>query len=248
MKDKGKEKQKSFYDWFYASDSRGTLGDIKKAFVLRVLKTAVAKRASKVLEIGCGDGTLTGFLLDAGASVTAVDISKGAILGLKKKYAREIKSGKLTAYCSDAVKFMTGKSTKFDIVIGSGLIHHIPKNEWEVFFKEVCNSLKSGGRMMFAPEPNAGGLYGIAWRSAPFFYNKIYKIPYDIEVEKGTHDMKPKELERYIKEAGFYKAEIMAYQVIPHFSSEFLAKFDYFLSGFIPGRAALYISVSGSKK
>lgn len=248
MKDKGKEKQKSFYDGFYASASRGTLGDIKKAFIIRALKTAAAGRGLKVLEIGCGDGTLTGFLLESGAVVTAVDISKGAISGLKKKYAREIKSGKLKAYCSDAVKFMKGKTVKYDSVIGSGLIHHIPKSEWGVFFKEICNILKNGGRMMFAPEPNAGGFYGIAWRSAPFFYNKIYKIPYDREVEKGTLDMKPKNLEKYIKEAGFYKAKTLAYQVIPHFSSGFLAKLDYFLSGFIPGRAALYISVSGRKK
>ncbi|MBN2771306.1 MAG: methyltransferase domain-containing protein, partial [Spirochaetes bacterium] len=243
-----KEEQKSFYDDYYALTSRGTLGDFKKVFVMKALKLTPIDHGSKVLEIGCGDGTLTGFLLKAGAFVTAVDISKNAISGLKKKYAHEIKSGKLKAYCSDAVKFMTGKTLKFDTVTGAGLIHHIPKSEWEIFFKKIFNSLNKGGSMMFAPEPNAGGLYGIAWRSAPFFYNKIYRIPYDREVEKGTFDMKPKDLEKYIKEAGFHKAEILTYQVIPHFSSGILAKFDYFLSGFIPGRIALYISVSGRKK
>ena len=116
------------------------------------------------------------------------------------------------------------------------------------FFRTIENSLEDGGVFACAPEPNAGGIYAFAWKMASFFYNKVYKIDYDDEVEKGALDMKPKLLKAALIEAGMVKAFIEPFQVIPHFSSNLLAKLDSFLIKFIPGNLALYIVVKGFKK
>lgn len=56
-----------------------------------------------VLEIGCGPGTLTLHILDAGARVSAVEIDAESLAHMRRQFAPEIEAGRLTLIDGDAL-------------------------------------------------------------------------------------------------------------------------------------------------
>ena len=68
-----------------------------------ILDLAEAAPASRVLEIGPGLGILTGGLLDAGASVTAIELDAGLAAYLRSRFAEPLESGRLRLIEGDAL-------------------------------------------------------------------------------------------------------------------------------------------------
>jgi SAM-dependent methyltransferase len=247
--DSNQKIQKEFYNKAFSAsqplkDSSPFVGN--NFFVERFVRLTIAPGAKKVLEIGCGDGFLTSFLLEKPLQITAVDISEEAIKSIRGKFAKEISCRKLKIVCADVVKFLENTDEKYDAIVGSGIIHHIEKKEWGKLFSLAYAKLNTGGIFSCGPEPNAGGLFSLAWRSAGFFY-KLFDMDYDWEVEKGTLDMKPRKLKDAMKQAGFTDLEIASFQLIPHFHIKILEYIDKKLISYIPGKFSLYIIVKGRK-
>jgi 2-polyprenyl-3-methyl-5-hydroxy-6-metoxy-1,4-benzoquinol methylase len=243
------KRQKEYYDEFFKVDSMPEkLGDEKETDIEKFLREVIPiNNKSKILEIGCGDGVLTYYLLKKGAKVTAVDVSSRAIESLKKKFVDEIKNGKLEVFCEDAVEFINRHKEVYEVVMGAGVVHHISSLKWSDLFKGLYNRLRKGGFLVFAPEPNVAGLYFWLWKMAPFFYNRIYHLLYDSEIEKGTFDMKPNKIIESVKSARFKLVEIKPYKIFPNFSSPFLSIIDKKLKKLVPGRMAIYIGITAIK-
>jgi 2-polyprenyl-3-methyl-5-hydroxy-6-metoxy-1,4-benzoquinol methylase len=244
--------QREHYDRIYqATLSRETParppGDLKRHFVERFLNRSLPEGNPKTLEIGCGDGTLTNYLLSRGLSVDAVDISPVAIATLKERFPGHFASGSLTAWSGDALEHLRVCDEKYDVIIGSGIIHHIEKDGREGFFSAVFKALRPGGAFACAPEPNADGLYFYLWHLAGWIYAKFYHIEYDMEVEKGTLEMRSGGLLRDLERAGFHRPEVLPYQVLPHFSLRFLSRIDRRLVDLVPGTRALYTIISARR-
>lgn len=246
---KAEEIQIKYYDDIYANNSTATSSefDIKSYFHRRFLNIITAGNCRHILEVGCGDGTLTAYLLEKGHKVYGLDISPRGIEKLKEKFSKEVSSGQLIPICDDAINFMKQTDIKFDVVMGSGIIHHIEQSKLQEFFSSARLSLKENGLFACAPEPNSGGLYHLFWKLAPFIYNKLFRISYDAEVEKGTFFMKPQFLKQKLKAAGFREQKILPFQSIFHFSIKWLAMIDSKLVDKINGRFAAYIMVMGIK-
>ena len=68
-----------------------------------ILDLADPKPGDRVLEIGPGLGILTGGLLEAGASVTAIEIDRGLAAYLRERFAGAISSSSLTLIEGDAL-------------------------------------------------------------------------------------------------------------------------------------------------
>ena len=68
-----------------------------------ILAEADPPPGSRVLEIGPGLGLLTGGLLDAGATVTAVELDRGLAAFLRERFAEPIAGGRLTLIEGDAL-------------------------------------------------------------------------------------------------------------------------------------------------
>ncbi len=101
-------------------------------------------RGRQVLEVGCGAGPLTELLIDAGANVTAVDVSSGMI-----ELARARLNGRaslLVADISEPLAFADDAS--FDIVVGSLVLHYIER--WEPVLEEFRRVLRPGGAVVFS--------------------------------------------------------------------------------------------------
>lgn len=244
-----KELQKKYYNKTYQKEhvwDDSSLSKSTKYFTERFIEIAINSETKKILEIGCGNGLLTFFLLKRPVIITAVDISDKAIENLKNQFSEEISQRKLNLECADMIEFLENSAEKFDAIVGSGIIHHIAKNDWDRLFRLVYEKLNPGGVFACAPEPNAGGIYQITWRWAKFFY-KIFGIEYDWEVERETLGMLPKKLMASLQKAGFSKTEILPFQTIPHFHLSILAYFDKLILDRIDGRLAMYIIIKGEK-
>jgi len=88
--------------------------------------TARLPTGGEVLDLGCGEGRNTLFLLEQGMSVTAVDISANAITKLK---SQAVKHGdQLRTEIQDVRAYRFAK--QFDLIIAHGLLHLLPRSDW----------------------------------------------------------------------------------------------------------------------
>jgi SAM-dependent methyltransferase len=100
-------------------------------------------RAKKVLEIGCGPESQALLLASRQAVVTGIDISPVAIEMSRERVA--LGGQQAEFFCMDA-HHTTFADDTFDIVCGSGILHHL---EVEPACREILRVLKPGGRAVF---------------------------------------------------------------------------------------------------
>lgn len=83
---------------------------------VNLIADTVFVKNRRVLEVGPGGGVLTSALLERGAMVTAVEVDKGLIPNLEKKFAAEISSKQLSIIQGDASKVPL---PQFDLVVAN---------------------------------------------------------------------------------------------------------------------------------
>lgn len=112
-----------------------------------ILKIIENVRGKKILDLGCGDGSLTYILAKAGAEVIGIDNEE---LGLK--YANENlesvnqkKNLRYTFIATSAYELPFDTET-FDFVVCCDVVEHL--NEPERMFREVSRVLKTGGKFV----------------------------------------------------------------------------------------------------
>jgi cyclopropane fatty-acyl-phospholipid synthase-like methyltransferase len=242
------EIQRVFWNSNFEEEGRNDSGFSSDAiyFKERFINGVLKPEAKKVLEIGCGNGMLTFFLLKRDIKITAIDISEKAIENLGRWFEKEVGNKKLNLVCGDLMEYLENSGEKFDVIIGSGIIHHVEKKDREKLFRLAYEKLNPGGIFACGPEPNAGGLFAVAWRFAKIFY-KIFGMEYDWEVEKETLNMKPHAISRELKSVGFENFEIEPFQCIPHFHLGILGFIDKKIINHIKGKFSFYITVKGEK-
>jgi len=99
----------------------------------------------RLLDAGCGNGTLTAVLSSFGMEVVGLDLNEG--LGLANARKRE-----LVPASADRVNFVQGnlfnpplRERSFDLIYCSGVIHHTPSSKET--FKKLVPLVKTGGRL-----------------------------------------------------------------------------------------------------
>ena len=103
-------------------------------------KIELLKPDSKILEIGCGIGTIVSVLSSQGYDITGMDISREAIAYGLKKYG----DIKLQAQPAEALSY---ENESFDIVLSFDLFEHIAQVDRHV--SEVWRVLRPGGYYLF---------------------------------------------------------------------------------------------------
>lgn len=124
--------------------------------------------ATQVLEVGPGTGQATGPLLDAGATVTAVELGPDLAARLREKYADrplEVEVG--------AFEDSTFAANSFDIVVAATSFHWVPT---EVGLRRAATILRPGGWLALwwscfgdpkRPDPFHDALNPVLQRLAP---------------------------------------------------------------------------------
>ena len=120
-----------------------TLYDNKHSFVAKygedVLGWLAPQKDEHILDVGCGTGTLTEKIAEAGASVTGIDASPEMIAKAKQSY------NNIEFFVKDASNFSFDKS--FDAAFSNATFHWI-KNQQNLL-QCIYNVLKPGGRLVY---------------------------------------------------------------------------------------------------
>jgi 2-polyprenyl-6-hydroxyphenyl methylase/3-demethylubiquinone-9 3-methyltransferase len=119
---------------------RGTFVDIT-AFVEQIKHWVPA---SKILEVGCGEGAVTERLVKAypNASITGIDISPRVGRMFQGDRSR-------VTFRQQTIKdFVAENPSSFDLLLISDVMHHAPWEIHEELLTEAKNALKPGGHLV----------------------------------------------------------------------------------------------------
>jgi ubiquinone/menaquinone biosynthesis C-methylase UbiE len=98
----------------------------------------------RVLEVGCGPGSLTGWLADHGAVVTAMDVSLEMV-----RLARERTGGRAEIRLADLAEPLTfAADGSIDLVVASLVLHYVA--DWHPVLREFHRVLAPGGMVVFS--------------------------------------------------------------------------------------------------
>jgi SAM-dependent methyltransferase len=164
-----------------------------KAMLLakKIKKICKITKNAKILEIGCGAGFFTQFMINQAkeSDYYALDISEKMLETIGDK--KNLKKIAGSAYD------LPFKKNFFDLVIGHGILHHL---DIDLCFKQMMDKLKPGGKIFFY-EPNAmNPMIFLGWRL------KLIKF-YDSITKDETAYFK-NEVNEKLKSAGFVNIDV----------------------------------------
>jgi SAM-dependent methyltransferase len=162
------EAETRFHDEKYGADEHYPRHyDVNPTYPIyeRMLAMAGDLQGQRVLEYGCGEGWITRDLAEAGARVSAFDISAEAV----KETSRVLDAANFADRCD--VRVMGAESLdypdeSFDVVFGFAIIHHL---DLELALPEAYRVLKPGGRALFAEPLGTNPLIRLYRRLTPQF-------------------------------------------------------------------------------
>ncbi len=128
-----------------------TLGRIQR--IQEEITNTYVRAGMRVLEIGCGTGTLTSMMAARGATITGIDASP-AMLGEaeKKVNAQELKERVSLKYMDAALIGERFAEGSFDLIVSTLVFSELPADE-QRYVLEACKKLLApGGRILIADE------------------------------------------------------------------------------------------------
>ncbi len=122
-----------------------------------VIKLLSSKHYDRVLDLGCGFGTYSGYLADRGSKVTAVDISRKMIDKARlENYHHNIE------YRQATMEDFNYPSNTYNLVLSTLALHYI--QELDPVIHNIANSLTNDGDFIFTVEhPSARAAKDMGW-------------------------------------------------------------------------------------
>jgi SAM-dependent methyltransferase len=141
------DREREFHDHRFADDPRTRLGPVYRAAAAgrrryRSLAVELGTGAD-VLEVGCGRGGFSRVLGSAARSVVGVDLSPVAV---EQARAAAAASGADVEYRVMDAEALVFPDASFDLVCGSGVLHHL---DLERVAEQITRVLRDGGSALF---------------------------------------------------------------------------------------------------
>jgi SAM-dependent methyltransferase len=143
------ERERAFHDKAFSEQTRAT---VRRYYTVdgalrRWYNGTLASHApgANTLEYGCGPGSAAFQLAQQGAHVTGIDISPVAIEIATEKARAEQPDHDLRYEVRDAEN-LTFDDDTFDLVCGSGILHHL---DLDRSYAEIARVLRPGGAAVF---------------------------------------------------------------------------------------------------
>ena len=133
------------YSCGYFENEQDTLFDAQKKKTQRILKKLYLKEGMELLDIGCGWGYL---LIEAAKKYkirgTGITLSREQQQGFEKRIREEGLEDYLHAELMD-YRDLAGYGKKFDRVVSVGMLEHVGRDHYELFFQCIKRAMKPGG-------------------------------------------------------------------------------------------------------
>lgn len=97
---------------------------------------------SPIIDLGCGGGNDTKYLLERGKKVIACDYSHAAITNIRKNFPEAV------AECFDMAEGLPFAEDSADLVIADLSLHYFSKQTSEFVLNEIKRVLKKGGLLL----------------------------------------------------------------------------------------------------
>jgi 2-polyprenyl-3-methyl-5-hydroxy-6-metoxy-1,4-benzoquinol methylase len=125
-------------------------------------------RGARIVDLGCGDGMLLHFLLEAGYShATGLDVSQEQITRAHRLGLVQARRGEIEDFLAD-----TG-SGSVNVVLLIDVLEHLTRDELFRVLEGVARILSAGGTCI-AHVPNAEGLYGMRVRYGDLTHEQAF--------------------------------------------------------------------------
>jgi len=105
-----------------------------------VLNLINAEKDALVVDLGCGNGTLSKKLSDKGYRVLGIDASEDMLKIAKEQYPE------IEFQLADARKFQMAE--KADVIFSNAVLHWIDADQQEKLIQNISNQLKTGGQFV----------------------------------------------------------------------------------------------------
>jgi ubiquinone/menaquinone biosynthesis C-methylase UbiE len=186
LSSQNKAKEIEFFD--ATNDEYDVFLPASKARIIAAFRRLTGLPAgAKVADIGCGSGTFSALLGDAGYEVTGLDISPALIATARAKHPN-------VSFVEGDAENLPFDSGSFDGVLLSGLVHHFPDPQRCI--GETFRVLRPGGKIV-AFDPNRLNPFMYFYRdpSSPFYSST--------GVTENERPVLPRETLRHFRVAGF---------------------------------------------
>lgn len=130
--------QKAYNEWSAIYDSNENLTRDLDQKITR--ETLAGQRFDSILELGCGTGKNTAFLVDIGSAVHALDFSEGMIGKAKEK----VRAGNIRFSMADLTKRWPCDHESYDLIVCNLVLEHI--EDLSHIFSEAARTLQPKGR------------------------------------------------------------------------------------------------------
>ncbi len=163
---------------------------LRDASVLRqIIELGELSESDRVLEIGAGDGTLTLSLLEAGASVTAVELDRHLLPGLRKMAERD---SRLSLLEGDAMKM-----AQFDLPTPMKVISNLPYHIASGILADLCARPEWFPRMVVMVQREVGNRFaaspgGKDYGTLTLWIGHRYEVSIERIVPPGAFSPPPK--------------------------------------------------------
>ncbi len=119
--------------------------------------------ARRVLDVGCGTGSLTLLFLERGFSVVSLDVAE-AMLGVLEEHARARGfAHRLQTVADEADRFLQSSADSFDAVVFSAILHHLP--DYLRTLRLGAARVRPGGLLYIIHEPSLAARVSLAARA-----------------------------------------------------------------------------------
>ncbi|MGH3933025.1 MAG: corrinoid protein-associated methyltransferase CpaM [Pseudonocardiaceae bacterium] len=141
------ETRASRYDLGMGLLSFGRIGSVYQSVADRV------PDGVEVLEVGCGTGGVTEYLLRRGCQVTGVDRSAGMLAVAKGKLASTVETGQLRLQVLNIIQLdHVFADASFDCVVCCLVLSELTQAERGYALNEFCRLVRPGGTIVLADE------------------------------------------------------------------------------------------------
>jgi SAM-dependent methyltransferase len=149
----------------------------------RIIESIPLAPDAKILELGCEYGHCSGWLVNAGYSAVAVDLSLAALSKGTAVVCKRLGFHSLPPRVIGDIVHLPFRDGQFDVIFCFATLHHFPSLDEALI--EVWRVLRIDGIFFFAGEP-MGSILGL-----DAVYQRLRGVPSPSEVGYGIHEGRP---------------------------------------------------------